>query len=103
MEKLLQYIWKHKIFPLQQLRTTTGEAVEVVDPGLQNLNDGPDFFNAKIIVDGMLWAGNVEIHVKSSDWYVHHHDKDPRYNNVVMHVAAVIDREVVSEDGYMLW
>lgn len=102
MEKLLQYIWKHKIFPLQQLRTTTGEAVEVVDPGLQNNNDGPDFFNAKIIVDGMLWAGNVEIHVKSSDWYVHRHDKDSRYNNVVMHVAAVTDTEVVAEDGHTL-
>jgi len=102
MEQLLHYVWKHKLFPLGELKTDDGKSIEVIDTGLHNSNAGPDFFNAKMRIDGTLWVGNVEIHDKSSDWYVHGHQKDPRYNNVVLHVAKVIDKEVVTEDGKSL-
>ena len=56
MELLLHYVWKHKIFPLKVLQTTTGEPVEVIDAGLPNTNAGPDFFNAKLKIGGTLWG-----------------------------------------------
>lgn len=99
MEKLLHYVWKHKIFPLSPLCTTSGEAVEVLDPGLHNTHAGPDFFNAKVRIGGTLWVGNVELHLRSSDWRRHGHDSDPAYNNVILHVAETIDQEVVTADG----
>ncbi|MBP7767807.1 MAG: DUF2851 family protein [Prevotella sp.] len=99
MEQLLHYCWKHKLFPLHPLTTTTGQSVEVIDPGLHNRNAGPDFFNAKVKVDGTLWVGNVEIHDRSSDWYVHGHDHDPHYDNVILHVAAVVDAVVTTSAG----
>ena len=60
MEKLLHYIWKHRILPLAELQTTDGRSVEVIDPGLHNMHAGPDFFNAKVRIDGVMWVGNVE-------------------------------------------
>ena len=99
MEKLLHYIWKHRILPLSELRTTDGRSVEVIDPGLQNMHAGPDFFNAKVRIDGVMWVGNVEIHERSADWFLHGHDTDAAYNNVVLHVAAVVDADVVTERG----
>ena len=69
MEKLLHYTWKHRMLPLGSLHTTDGREIEVIDPGLYNRTDsGPDFFNAKVKVDGILWAGNVEMHCRASDW-----------------------------------
>ena len=85
MESLLHYTWKHRLFPLTPLTTTDGRHVEVIDPGMENRNDGPDFFNAKVKIDGTLWVGNVEIHVNASDWYLHGHDTDRRYDSVVLH------------------
>ena len=99
MEKLLHYIWKHRILPLSELRTTDGRSVEVIDPGLLNMHAGPDFFNAKVRIDGVMWVGNVEIHERSADWFLHGHDTDAAYNNVVLHVAAVVDADVVTEHG----
>ncbi|MCR5130323.1 MAG: DUF2851 family protein [Prevotella sp.] len=92
-EALLHYVWKHRLLPVGDLMTTDGQLVEVVDPGLHNRNAGPDFFNAKVKVGGTLWVGNVEIHNSSSDWYQHGHDRDAAYDNVVLHVCAVIDRD----------
>ena len=99
MEKLLHSIWKHRILPLSELRTTDGRSVEVIDPGLLNMHAGPDFFNAKVRIDGVMWVGNVEIHERSADWFLHGHDTDAAYNNVVLHVAAVVDADVVTERG----
>ena len=99
MEKLLHYIWKHRILPLSELRTTDGRSVEVIDPGLLNMHAGPDFFNAKVRIDGVMWVGNVEIHERSADWFLHGHDTDAAYNNMVLHVAAVVDADVVTERG----
>lgn len=99
MELLLHYCWKHKMFPLKELVTTDGKSLEVIDPGLHNHNAGPDFFNAKVKIDGTLWVGNVEIHDRSSDWFLHGHDKDAAYNNVVLHVAGVINGDVTTAAG----
>ena len=99
MEKLLHYVWKHKIFPLKELRTTAGQLVEVIDAGLANPNAGPDFFNAKIKLDGVLWVGNIEIHRQSSDWYRHHHDTDSSYDSVILHVSSLPDTEVTRSNG----
>ncbi len=102
MEQLLHYVWRHKMFPLQEMHTTDGKLVEVIDPGLHNRNAGPDFFNAKVKIDGTLWVGNVEIHDRSHDWYIHGHDHDSAYNNVVLHVAGVVDDNVITSDGKFL-
>lgn len=99
MEQLLHYVWKHKLFPLTELSTTQGRRVEVIDPGLHNSNAGPDFFNAKVKIDGTLWVGNVEIHDKASDWVLHGHDKDERYDNVILHVCGCVDAEVMNSKG----
>ena len=99
MEALLQYAWKHKMFPLKQLKTTDGLAVEVIDTGLQNTDAGPDFFNAKVKIGGTEWVGNVEIHEKSSSWHYHGHDRDKRYDNVVLHVVEQVDGDAVTSDG----
>ena len=91
------------MWPLRPLETTDGRAVEVIDPGLYNRrNAGPDFFNAKVRIGETLWVGNIEIHQKSSDWYLHGHDRDPRYDNVVLHVVGQADTEVLSSEGHYL-
>ena len=99
MEALLHYCWKHRLFPLRPLETTDHRSVEVIDPGLHNRHAGPDFFNAKVRVDGTLWVGNVEIHDKSSDWFLHGHDHDAAYDNVVLHVCSVADCVVKTSNG----
>lgn len=99
MEQLLHYTWKHKLFPLKELHTSDGRLVEVIDPGLQNYDAGPDFFNAKVRISDTVWVGNVEIHDKSTDWYLHGHDKNRDYDNVVLHVAKVLDTEVMKSNG----
>lgn len=103
MERLLHYTWKHHLFPLGTLRTTDGRSLEIIDTGLYNRTDGgPDFFNAKVKIDGMLWVGNVEMHLKASDWYRHRHDTDSAYDNVVLHVVEVADMEVETSAGRVL-
>ncbi len=99
MEKLLHYVWKHKILPLKSLLTTDGREIEILDPGTYNTNQGPDFFNAKVKIGETLWAGNIELHLKASDWFRHGHDSDPSYNNTILHIAQVVDCEVTTEDG----
>lgn len=99
MEQLLHYVWKHKLFPLKPLQTIDGLEVEVIDPGLWNTNAGPDFFNAKIKIGGVLWVGNIEIHLKASDWKLHHHDTNSDYDNVILHIASDIDYEPCRPNG----
>lgn len=99
MEQLLHYVWKHKIFPLKELKTTTGQQVEVIDTGLANTDAGPDFFNAKLKLDGVLWIGNIEIHERSSDWFKHGHHADTGYNSVILHIASEIDTEISRSNG----
>ncbi len=99
-EQLLQYLWKYKLYPASSLVTTDGRKVEVIDPGMQNRDAGPDFFNAKVKIGGQLWAGNVEIHGSSSDWVQHGHHRDKLYNSVILHLAEKVNREVINEAGW---
>lgn len=97
-ENLLHFIWKYKKLPLEHLLTTKNEIISLVDVGLHNDLAGPDFLNAKIRIGGQLWAGNVEIHLKSSDWFAHHHEIDANYNNVILHVVWEDDMSVFRKD-----
>ncbi|MBO4803366.1 MAG: DUF2851 family protein [Muribaculaceae bacterium] len=99
MEGLLQYIWQHKLWLSEDMVTNDGLKVRVIDPGLLNTDAGPDFFNAKIEIDGRLWVGNVEIHVRASDWKRHHHDEDPAYDSVILHVVEKDDAPVTRING----
>lgn len=102
MERLIHYAWKHKIFPLVEMKTTTEQSVEVIDPGLPNSNAGPDFFNAKVKIGGVLWVGNVEIHLQSSDWKRHGHHHDRSYDSVILHLATRIDCQVYRSNGEVI-
>lgn len=99
MEKLLHYVWKHKLFPPEPLYTTAGQPIEIIDTGLHNTNAGPDFFNAKVKIGGEIWVGNVEIHDHSSDWFAHNHHRDDHYNNVILHIAEAVDADVKTANG----
>ncbi len=98
-EDLLHFIWKYKKLQLTDLVGTRNEPIGIVDTGTHNHLAGPDFFNAKVNIDGQLWAGNVEIHLKSSDWYAHHHEQDANYNNVILHVVWEDDASVFRMDN----
>lgn len=98
-EDLLHYLWKHKLFFTSQSLTTQGELISVTSVGLHNQNSGPDFFNAQLHIGDQLWAGNVEIHLNSSDWYAHNHEKDSNYDNVILHVVWNHDVEVHNSEN----
>jgi hypothetical protein len=86
-ENLLHFVWKLKLFSTAQLKSTNGEIIEIISAGTANLNAGPDFLNAKLVINNQLWAGNVEIHLNSSDWYLHNHEIDENYDSVILHVV----------------
>ncbi|WP_010229584.1 DUF2851 family protein [Gillisia marina] len=98
-EDFLHYLWKFKKFDFGNTRTTNNLKLSILDVGKHNHNSGPDFFNAKIEIDHQLWAGNVEIHIKSSDWYLHRHETDANYDNVILHVVWKDDGEVFRKDN----
>jgi len=86
-EDFLHFVWKNGFFNQENLMTAQAEPLKIINKGVANPDAGPDFLNAKILIGDILWAGNVEIHKSSSDWYAHHHEKDPAYDNVVLHVV----------------
>lgn len=86
-EHLLQFIWQHLYFNRDQLVTTNDEPVQIITQGFLNHNQGPDFLEARIKINDVLWAGNAELHLRSSDWQKHQHDDDPHYQNVILHVV----------------
>lgn len=92
-EDFVQTIWKYQLLTTKQLFSTDGKPIEVIQAGSSHINAGPDFISAKIKIDGILWVGNVEIHVKASEWYQHQHHRDPAYNNVILHVVFINDVE----------
>ncbi len=98
-ESFLQYIWQFQYFDKKELKTTQGEKLDIFVPGVLNGNAGPDFENAKVKIANIDWAGSIEIHTNSSGWYDHHHDSDPAYENVVLHVVWNDDKVVLRSDG----
>ncbi len=98
-ERFIQFIWKHRLFNGNSLRSTCDLEVAVLNPGEQNTHAGPDFFNARIRLGTLVWAGNVEVHRLASDWYRHGHHLDPAYNNVILHVVDEYDSDVYNSLG----
>lgn len=98
-EDFLHYLWKFRKFETLNLRTTQNDQIVIIKTGDYLELSGPDFFNAQIKIGTQKWAGNVEIHLKSSDWYVHHHEKDPAYENVILHVVWEHDTEIFSKNN----
>lgn len=101
MEKLYHYLWKTGIRG-SDFKDVDGNRIEVIDPGVHNHDSGPDFFNSKIKIGGVEWIGNVEIHVKASDWIRHGHSEDRAYDNVILHVVAVSDKRITRQDGSLI-
>ncbi|WP_440122392.1 DUF2851 family protein [Tenacibaculum sp. Ill] len=99
-EEFLHFLWQYKLFNKASLISVKGEIVEVIDSGSQNTNSGPDFLNAKLKIDEQLWVGNVEIHIKSSDWYAHHHEKEVNYDAVILHVVWEHDADVFMKNNH---
>jgi hypothetical protein len=98
-EDFLHFVWKFQKFKNRKLKTINEEFLTILVVGEHNLNSGPDFFNSKISIDNQIWAGNIELHLRSSDWYLHDHDKDPNYDNVILHVVWIHNSEVIRKDG----
>ena len=98
-EDFLHYIWQYKKFDFSNQTTVSGESLTITNCGNYLQLSGPDFFNAQIILGEQKWAGNIEIHIKSSDWYLHHHEKDSNYDNVILHVVWEHDIPVFRKDN----
>jgi len=98
-EELLHFIWKYKKLPLNGLISSNGDTIAIVNLGTHNHLAGPDFFNAQVRIEDQLWAGNVEIHIYSSDWYIHKHEEDSNYDNVILHVVWQDDASVFRKNG----
>jgi hypothetical protein len=93
-ERLLQFIWQHRYYSAASLHTTAGEPLHIARRGTFNIHQGPDFLDAFICIRDTLWAGHIEIHVRSSDWLRHGHDNDPRYGNIILHVVWEDDHDL---------
>lgn len=98
-EEFIHFIWNNKLYKDDSLYTEEGESLQIVHPGRHNTNAGPDFFDARIKIAGTLWAGNIEIHLKASDWNKHGHQSDPAYRNTILHVVAMADIPVINDIG----
>ena len=99
-EALLHTIWKYKLLGQTQFIGSKQETIEIVSIGEHNQNSGPDFFNSKIKINGLLLVGNVEIHIKTSDWLKHNHQQDKAYDNIVMHVVYEHDKELNQNEAF---
>ena len=98
-EDFLHHVWQHKKFAVTQLQTTKGESIQILHSGQYLQLAGPDFFNSQIIIGNQKWAGNIEIHLKSSDWYLHNHEKDANYDSVILHVVWEHDTPIFRKDN----
>ncbi len=98
-EDFLHHVWQFKKFDIAKLKTTNGESIQILNSGQYLQLAGPDFFNAQLIIGNQKWAGNVEIHVKSSDWYIHNHEKDSNYDSVILHVVWEHDIPIFRKDN----
>ena len=98
-EDLLQYIWKFQYFNSSELSTLSGESIQIIHPGTHNKNQGPDFAGAKIKINQTLWAGNVELHINSSDWNLHNHTIDLNFSNIILHVVWNQDTVIKDRNG----
>ncbi len=101
-ERLLQYIWQFQYFSKSELTTVNGDTLQILSAGILNTNQGPDFLSAKIKSGTTTWAGNIELHIKSSDWNLHKHSIDNNYSNIILHVVWLHDKEITDAKGNVL-
>jgi hypothetical protein len=101
-EFFLHFIWQYQFFEKQKLTTTNGENITVLHPGHHNFDQGPDFSHARILMDGIEWHGNVEIHTKASDWYLHKHEKDKNYDTIILHVVWENNRQIERDNASII-
>jgi hypothetical protein len=98
-EEFLHYLWKYSLYDQDSLVDNENNKIVVINPGEYNHDSGPDFFNARILIAGTEWAGNVEIHKKASCFDNHGHDRDHTFDNVILHVVAENDKKVFNSKG----
>ena len=98
-EEFLYYVWQYQLFSSLNLKTTEGKKILVKKTGLLNKHAGPDFLNAQLYIDDQLWVGNIEMHVKASDWYLHKHEIDPNYDAVILHVVWENDAIIYTKNN----
>ncbi len=98
-EEFLHFIWKYGLYDHGKLLDNEGNLITVLHPGEYNRDSGPDFFNARIISGGTIWAGNIEIHTLSSHFDIHGHQHDPMFDNIILHVVAKNDRKIFNSRG----
>jgi hypothetical protein len=101
-ERLLQFLWKFQYFNKESLTTEAGDVLSIIKQGAHNFNQGPDFLEAIIKLNKTKWVGNVELHVKSSDWVKHNHATDNNYSNIILHVVWQHDTDVKDIHGNLL-
>ena len=92
-EAFLYFLWQYQYFTKLNLTTTDGDSIQVLHPGFRNHDSGPDFFNARLLINDVEWGGTVEMHTKTSDWLAHRHQHDRAYDNVILHVVWQDDRD----------
>ncbi len=97
-EDILYFAWQYGMFDRENLFTVKGDKVEIISLGIRNTGSGPDFFGARIKIGQYIWAGNVEMHLKASDWFAHKHHNDKAYKNVILHVVAKYDLKNTTRD-----
>ncbi|HSU49913.1 MAG TPA: DUF2851 family protein [Segetibacter sp.] len=101
-EQLLQFIWQFQYFNKSQLQVSHGDSLAIIFPGTHNTHQGPDFIDAKVVVGDTTWAGNIEIHVNSSDWVRHKHTSDKNYSNIILHVVWQHDADITDVNDTIL-
>lgn len=98
-EELLHFIWRYRLYAFSELKLQDGRSIQVIKPGAYNQDAGPDFFQAQIRIEELIWIGNVEIHIRASDWYKHRHQLDKAYDNVILHVVYESDIPILDSTG----
>ena len=101
-EAFLHYVWQFQYFDKHELQTTSGDPIQIFNPGNRNSHAGPDFQNARMKIGGMEWIGSAEIHIQASGWIEHKHDRDEAYENVILHVVWKNDKGIRRSDGSLL-
>jgi len=101
-EAFLHFVWRFQYFDKKELKSECGEKVEILSTGNYNTDSGPDFLNAKVKIGKITWVGNIELHINASSWYSHNHQKDPAYENVILHVVWQNDRAIYRKDGSVI-
>ena len=101
-EAFLHFIWNFQHFTSRELLSESGQKITIFHPGYKNSDAGPDFINAKVKIDDVIWNGNVEIHINAQDWIRHNHQRDEAYDSVILHVVWINDASIRRKDNTVI-